>query len=76
MNVVKTILPGNNLLMHIRENTDFPRQKPLQLLSAEATLAIQISLLWQQNVDINQFFLYLCRQNIICVCNFFLLTLD
>ena len=55
MNVVKTILPGNNLLMHIRENTDFPRQKPLQLLSAEATLAIQISLLWQQNVDITSF---------------------
>ena len=27
---------GNNLPMHIRENTDFPRQKPWQLPSAAA----------------------------------------
>ena len=27
---------GNNLPMHIRENTDFPRQRPRQLQSAEA----------------------------------------
>ena len=27
---------GNNLPMHIRENTDFPRQGPRQLQSAEA----------------------------------------
>ena len=26
----------NNLPMHIRENTDFPRQKPRQLPNAEA----------------------------------------
>ena len=26
---------GNNLPMHIRENTDLPRQKPQQLASAE-----------------------------------------
>ena len=27
---------GNNLPMHIRKNTDFPRQKPQQWSSAEA----------------------------------------
>ena len=27
---------GNNLPTHIRENTDFPRQKPRQLPSFEA----------------------------------------
>ena len=26
---------GNNLLTHIREDTDFPRQKPWQLPSAK-----------------------------------------
>ena len=30
MTVVKTTCLSNNLLMHIRENTDFPRQKPQQ----------------------------------------------
>ena len=28
MNVVKKKFLGNNLSTHIRENTDFPRQKP------------------------------------------------
>ena len=36
VNVVKTICLGNNFPMHIRENTDFHRQKPQQLLSADA----------------------------------------
>ena len=36
MTVVKTTCLSNNLLMHIRENTDFPRQKPQQLPRAEA----------------------------------------
>ena len=36
MNVVKTTCLGNNLLMQIRENTDFPWQKPQQLPSAKA----------------------------------------
>ena len=36
MNVVKTICLGNNLSKYIRENIDFPRQKPRQLPSAEA----------------------------------------
>ena len=26
---------SNDLLMHIRENTDFPQQKPRQLLSTD-----------------------------------------
>ena len=29
---------GNNLPMHIRKNTDFPRQKPQQWPSAEANV--------------------------------------
>ena len=36
MNVVMAICLGNNLSTHIRENTDFPRQKPQQLPIAEA----------------------------------------
>ena len=36
MNVVKIICLNNNLSMHIRENTDFPGQKPQQLLNADA----------------------------------------
>ena len=36
VNVVKTTCLSNDLLMHIRENTDFARQKPQQLLSAKA----------------------------------------
>ena len=36
MNVVKTKCLGNNLSTYIRENTDFPRQKPRQFQSAEA----------------------------------------
>ena len=35
MNVVMRICLGNNLPSHIRENTDFPQQKPRQLLSAK-----------------------------------------
>ena len=33
---VKTKCLGNSLQTHIRENTDFPRQKPQQLPSAGA----------------------------------------
>ena len=36
INVARTTSPRNNLPTHIRENTDFLRQKPRQLLSAEA----------------------------------------
>ena len=36
MNVVKQFCLGNNLPTHIRENTDFSRQKPQHLLSDEA----------------------------------------
>ena len=36
VNVVKTTCLSNDLLMHIRENTDFARQKPQQLPSAKA----------------------------------------
>ena len=38
MNVVKTTCLENNLPTHIRENTDFPQQKPWQFLIAEANL--------------------------------------
>ena len=38
MNTVKTISLGNNLLTHIRENTDFLRQKPQLLPSAKANV--------------------------------------
>ena len=38
VNAVKAAYLSNNLSMHIRENTDFPQQKPLQLWSAEANL--------------------------------------
>ena len=34
--LLKTFCLGNNLSMHIKENTDFLRQKPRQLPSAEA----------------------------------------
>ena len=37
MNVVKLIPLGNNLPTHIRENTDFSRQKSRQLPSGEVT---------------------------------------
>ena len=36
MDVVNKNCLGNNLPTLIRENTDFPRQKPQQLASAEA----------------------------------------
>ena len=36
MNLVKTICLCNNLPADIRGNTDFPWQKPQQLLSSEA----------------------------------------
>ena len=36
VNVVKTICLGNNLATNIGENTNFPRQRPWQLPSAEA----------------------------------------
>ena len=36
VNVVKTVCFDNNLPTHIRENTDFPQQKPQQLPSAKA----------------------------------------
>ena len=36
MNLLRQFLLGNNLATHIRENTDFPWQRPRQLLSAEA----------------------------------------
>ena len=47
VNVVKTICLSNNLSMHIRENTDFPRQKPRQLPSTEANFEAYDGY-WQQ----------------------------
>ena len=36
MMLLRQFCLGNNLPTHIRENTDFPLQKPQQLLSAKA----------------------------------------
>ena len=36
--VLRQFCLGNNLPTHIKENTDFPRQKPQQVPNAEAYL--------------------------------------
>ena len=36
--LLRQLCLGNNLPRHIRENTDFPWQKPQQLLNAEGNL--------------------------------------